>query len=1366
MGATEPRGELARLLRGALNRAGLQVSQLETRSGLKHTTVSQALNGAAVPTEATLRAFAAVRELRLDLTRLLALRTRALSGDGGCPYPGLEAFTADQAGLFFGRTSTVALLVERLDERSRRGGIQVVVGASGAGKTSVLRAGLIPALIGGALDSRWSTTEPVLFTPGAAPVTALQSALRSVLRVAPDGLGDDARRGADGGASPLELADTRPPDQPETGNPDIRATDRAAAPTRGTRPPACVGTGATSHSAPIGHASTGLVVIIDQFEEVFTECAEPTRQREFVAELAALAAPGSGGAPPRALVVIGVRADFYASCLHHPELVAGFDDGPVVVGPMTRAQLVEAITDPARSAKLKLRPELVERLLADLAAAPGHDKTGQDSPAGPEPATGQTDLGTFGPSDAYDAGRLPLLAHALRAAWTQRRRTSSDAPAGGTMTVEGYEATGGIAGAVQRSADRIWNGLDAASRRETRALFLRLVRLGPTAAEDTRHRARYESLTTASHAPDVLATVLEAFTDQRLLTRHRDTVQITHEALLYAWQRLAGWLREDRDGQLQRRLVEDAAADWDQPADGAPVREAAKLYSGSRLESATALAGRLAAGELSPVAAAFLDASSHAAAQVLRNRIRNRRLWRAAAAVVTVIAVLATFFAVQAKFRGDRLATERERTRSTVYAGQAASFAASDPSTAALYRLAAYRAHPDPQTLTALLAAANQPLWTSLDSAAPVRGPAVFSPDGRTLVTGVGSPDTFGAGPIQLWEVPAAGPPRRIGPAFGMNFGEVVFSPDGTTVASLGEGNRPDLWDISDRQRPRRRPVDLRPPPPPGALWSDTPRLAFSPDGRTLAVAYAAVVELWHVADANRPTLRAEVAVAYPENGSSHVPLFSPDGATLVTVEPGGPTILWNVTDPDRPQRRPTQLPEGTGAAPAFRADSRLLATTDHSGRLQLWDTADADRPTPYPFQAAVEGVVTALAFNAADRLAVETADGTDLWDTSQNTGLASLNLHLAAGTGVAFSPDGRTVASALRDSGVGLWHLPAVLPSYSDIGGIAASTADGRTLAVARRNPGTVRLWDLADPEQPQLYGPPLNAFPFVTTLALSSDGRTLAAGGIGLRLWDVSDPRHPVPRPSPDVLTNAIAFSPDGGMLATGDEKIGFKIWDLTSANPQLLLHTPDAHTGNPDALAFSADGRMLAVGGDDGMTVWDVSNSRQPGTCCFVADTSPVTHLAFSPDARFLASSARNTQVELWQLDGAAPQQRELPGSAGPVAFSTNGAMLLTGSLITVTAADILRPPERRTYLWAVSDFTDEPPAHPVTEIRTRYAAMSFGPDHQSVVGANGDGNVRWWIATADLAAARICRYGLPPPRATDVPLPKGLCRPPAA
>ena len=439
-----------------------------------------------------------------------------------CPYPGLAAFGSAQARWFFGRDRLTANLLEQLSDSLAEGGPLMVVAPSGAGKSSLLQAGLLPALTRGALPAAGSRHWPlIVFTPTAHP---MQEAAAQIA----------ATGNAPGGAAASTM--------PEADH--LTAMLRCELATRAEAGPA---------------VAARAVIVVDQFEELFTLCDDEQERREFVDWLWQLAHPGVQE-DTLALVVCGLRADFYAECANYPQLRQSLQASQTLVGPMSQAEVREAILYPAEAAGLDIEPGLVELLLRDLGINPDGSDCAKDSPGD------------------YDAGRLPLLAHALQATWQQRH--------GNMLTVDGYRATGGIRHAIASTAERAFGRLDPAGQREARNLFLRLVEIG-YAGEDIRRPASREDLLRHSRHPEIARAVLDTYTRSRLVTQTRDAVEITHEALIRAWPRLRQWINVDRAGNLIRQDLTKplprgittaarhqrytGAAAWKPPAHGLPT---------------------------------------------------------------------------------------------------------------------------------------------------------------------------------------------------------------------------------------------------------------------------------------------------------------------------------------------------------------------------------------------------------------------------------------------------------------------------------------------------------------------------------------------------------------------------------------------------------------------------------------------------------------------------------------------------------------------------------------------------------------------------------------------------------------------------
>ncbi len=575
--------------------------------------------------------------------------------------------------------------------------------------------------------------------------------------------------------------------------------------------------------------SPRLVLIVDQFEELFTQCTDEQERRAFIHALCAAAGttaaaplPGGGGMPgmlsPRdasALVVIGMRTDFYARSAAYPELVPYLQDCQVLVGPMDHDGLCAAIERPAASAGLIVDAGLVEVLLTDLGLHPH-----LISPLASAQATGkEADSGQVRPTGySYEAGRLPLLAYALQQTWQHRE--------GRRLTVAAYQARGGIDGAVARTAETVYERFDTDGKQAARRLLLRLVSPGEGTA-DTRRRVSVTELTGATelagptNTPQV-ATAQAVLTDliqARLLTADtrtdgKDTVEISHEALLWAWPRLREWLNQDRAGQRIRRDLTDAAHAWQ-----AQGREPSQLFAGTRLAVARAWAASHGQ-DLNPDERAFLSACQQ------RER-RATRLRRAAVTALAVLTLVAAGTAGIAFYSNSRAVSERNQAITNEVFARAAQLQVTDPSLAAQLDLVAHQRDPTQASTSLLLDTANNPLSNPLTGPTGNAWSVAFSPDGHTLAAGSGDDK------IWLWNVTDPAHPSQIGQPLTGPTGavdSVAFSPDGHTLAAGSADDKIWLWNVTDPAQATL--TGERPLTGTGnVVWT----VAFSPDGHTLA---------------------------------------------------------------------------------------------------------------------------------------------------------------------------------------------------------------------------------------------------------------------------------------------------------------------------------------------------------------------------------------------------------------------------------------------------------------------------------------------------------------------------------------------------
>ncbi|MFE5021772.1 hypothetical protein ACFRAO_00195 [Streptomyces sp. NPDC056656] len=1195
-------------------------------------------------------------------------RTAAGAAVRECPYPGLLAFGPEEARWFFGREGLVAELVARLDQRLQTGGLQMVVAPSGAGKSSFLRAGLIPALREAALPGSDLWPQLVL-TPTTDPVKALAAQI-------------SAQTGAEASAVAAELvADPRQ----------------------------CLSTLFLPLQEP-----GRVVVVVDQFEELFTLCTDAAQRRAFIDLLAQLTDPAAGAkSEPAGLVVLGLRADFYPACVDHPQLRAALQDAPLIVGAMTQSQVREAIIYPAQDVGLDIETGLVDLLLHDLGT----------SAASSPPA-----------SSGYEAGRLPLLAHALRALWQQRN--------GATLTVQGYRNVGGIQHTIASAAERVYTGLDEAGKRLSQLVFLRLVKIGD-GTDDARRRVSRAELIDKSADPARPAAVLDAFAQARLVTLHTGTVEITHDALLHCWPRLRGWIDSDRAGQLTHQSLEESAAAWERGH-----RDASLLYRGSRLENAETWDATAPPDELSSTGRAFLTTATRARRRASR--------WRAViGSTLTIISLLATTAAVMAFQQQHEAVRQRDTVIYNQILANADRLHDTDMSLSAQLSLVAHRMRPGEGTKTRLISAANSPLSAALNDLGNSVMAAAYSPDGHTLAVSLGLTDNS---TVQLWNVIEPTHPTLLGQVRASatrSVESLAFSPDGHTLATGSMDESVRLWHITNPAHPTAIGQRLKPQ---GAVWS----VAFSPDGRTLAAAVDAAsgveanarsgVWLWNVSDPADPEKLSRSDVGGPAQSVA----FSHDGRIIAVGrstndEKDYGFQLWNVQNPTRPKPLSTLHGAHTSLVNslAFSPDGHTLATGSDDDTVRLWNITDPSHVSqvtdPKKPLTGHTGPVQAVAFSPDGHiLASASMDrSVRLWDATGTPIGQPLTGHSDAVFALTFSPDGHTLATGSRDQSVRFWSLPA--PTRTDNSSsvrFSLFSSNWHLLATGTDDlDDHLQLWDNSDPARPVPLGHPL---PNAYWAALSPDGRTLATGAVGytVQLWDISDPARPTPRGQPLTQIDGLTFSPDGRTFVTTDSGVGHngvQLWHLSGQGQPVRVGPP--LTGHKDqilSMGFSPDGRTLATGSrDKSIRLWNVADAAQPTPLGqpLTGHTDAVTTVLFSPDGNILATGSADAVVRLWKVSDLAHASR----LGQPMAVQRQGiedlAFSPDGQVLATANDNIVR-------LWDLTDPTKPIPPPQTLASVGGVGSVAFSPDGQTLATHGSEQPTRLWDMNIDHAIGRIC------------------------
>ncbi|MEV1072717.1 nSTAND1 domain-containing NTPase [Micromonospora parva] len=1260
------RSEFGRELTRLRQDAGLTVRDVARATGVPASTLGGYFAGTHLPPlkppellTRILRACGTTDSPMVEQWHQALARARRAPGprpmDAPVPYRGLAHFEAEHAEWFYGRERLVADLVT-WTTKNTRGGLLTVVGASGSGKSSLLRAGLLAALATKPSGQHWQT---LIITPGPRPLHAL--------------------------ATPLATL---------TGRPASALADEL------TTDPAHLRTLMT-HLSPSDHQPRRIAIVVDQFEELFTTCRDDVERKAFVEAIRAAGAlppptvPGSPDATP-VVVALGLRADFYTVALRHPPIAEALQNAQLIVGPMSEAELRNAIVQPARRAGVDVDDALVDMLIHDL-----HLGRKDDHDA------------------AQDIGLLPLLSHALLTTWERSDHNR--------LTVPDYRKTGGIRSAVARTAEEAYLALTPDQQAFARRLFLRLVQVSDEAAETRRYVPHAEVRGLGRDAQHVL----DVFIACRLVTAGADRVTLTHEALLFAWPRLRSWIDADRTGLQTHRQLTVAANTWQELG-----RDPHALYRGSRLSMATEWAADPDHhADLTPPEREFLNASvAHHEAEQRTTRRRSRILRQ----LLTALTVLSIAFAASAAYALQQKRAA-EQQRNLAVARQVATVAdqvrVKDVALGRQLALAAYRIAPVKESRSALLNSYAAPTVTRISGSEGVMQTMAFNADGSLMAAG-GSDKT-----VRLWNVARSGAHTPAGTALTGHTDtiySVAFNPAGNLLASAGGDGTIRVWDVTDPQHvsavgapitdanatiyavafspdgrvlaagsadSRVRLYDMTHPSQPLPMGPSltgfsgyVQSVAFSPDGSLLAAGSAdTTVRLWALRHpttrhtALRAVLRGPTKVVYSV-------VFSPDGRRLAAGSADGSVHLWNVGTPARPLGAGTLTgPSSWVNSVAFSPDNRRVAAGSSDGNLWVWDTATRDtvvlqrHPAPLTVVTFTNGSNSSIAtagadgiarlwqfpgplitsptasvfttsFTAGHTVAVTALDNTgSLWNVTDPRQPAPLTAPIRDLNGpethsgaAALSPDGRILATGDRAGSVRLWnvadpHRPTLLPRHltahtTTIQSLAFS-ADGKLLAVGSSDT-SVSLWSLTQPERPvQLTGNLPGPGNYVLSVALSPDGRVLAAGGADntVQLWDITDPHTPRPLgqavTGPTKYVYAVAFSPNSQLLAVGSADNTVRLYDVT--NPRSPKPLGQALTG-PDnyvySVAFSADGRRLAASAGDGTVwLWDTTDPRQPHPYATItAHDKSAYVVAFDTGSTVLATGSADHTIRLWNID----------------------------------------------------------------------------------------------------------------------------------
>ncbi len=1083
----------------------------------------------------------------------------------GCPYKGLARYEIDDAAVFRGRDRLVGTLVTALVDHR----LLVVSGSSGAGKSSVIRAGLVPALRTGSLpgSSDWA---PVVVTPGPRPVDTLSSL-----------------------------------------------------------------TGANPPSSPV-------VLVCDQLEQLWSAGTHAGERAAFLDTVLGLLADD---VVTRCVLV--VRGDHIGRLAEHPDIAPLLHGALVMVPPLSETELRQVVEEPARAAGLEVEPDLTDVAVRDV--------------------LGRT-------------GALPLLSTALAETWERRRD--------GTLTLAGYLATGGVTGAVARSAETAFASLSEPGALLARRILVRL------AEQDEHGTLRARRLPTAELAlvggdPALTDQVVEVLVARRLLSRDGDHIEVAHEALLASWPRLAAWLADDAVGRAVRRHLAPAAVEW---ADhGRPDDE---LYRGTRLEAAAEWAADPDSGP-TELEREFVEAGvALARAELLAARVRaeaesaGRRRTRRLAIVLAAalaVAVVAAVVAVGFQRTATDRATEARAAETVADANRLAALSSSARALdlSLLLAAAAVRTADTPATRDGLMDALVEHRRATGVRQLGLEGvqETALSRNGRTLMATVGG----GSPRVLVWRPGQPGPPEVLDEEFWPE--SLAVSDDGATLVAVGwhsgrerDGlfaytragdllrfvgagrlhgyplavgvTSPDAVTVLAAGTRRGRAgnygfvteVDLdtgavTPVGPLGHTTADDVFLAasFSDDGDGVVVGGLDGRAAWH-----RDLSSGRV---------TRLALVRRDATSLdfVGLPDGGSAQLWadgTVTRYDADGRAVQELDVHRAAVRDVRVlpGGAAAVTTSDDGQVVLWDIDGQGR---WSFGEALEGhagpVVQAEVSADARSLLTASSDGQVVtWDLTAGAGLGSTYPGL----------EGRYVSNRMEVIDPGrLVVAPTRTLSSRPRGFTESPGADTLSVAAVFLDPRSGEVVDevVVGDTTDSIFGSSVGVSPDDRWVSVSTNYRATILDAETREIVG----RVRIPRAGPGDST----WSPDGEELLVAVESYpgGEPVGSIAVVEPgswEIVRTVPLRIAGTPQVLEWSRDRETLAVGVNFTASVVLFDRQLREQRTIDLGEGGDVFDLSFSPDGRYLAAGSGG-----WRADRPGHPQLGAGARPGPDARRTH-------------------------------------------------------------------------------------------------------------
>ena len=1192
------------------------------------------------------------------------------------PFRSLQSFQSEDAWLFFGREAETQDLLDRLD----RFPVLALLGNSGSGKSSLVRAGLVPALHAGRFSQHGAPVyswRVAVFRPSSAPFDYLAEVL------------------------PKQLAPSLDLKQQAEFIADCRA--RLPLSTDSLRNAIA----ALANVSPDQSAQTHVLLIADQFEEIFTLTQNQQARDRYIDTL--LAAASLDRQVPVHLL-LSLRADFYAHCLDHPQLSKCLERNLSNVPRMPQAKLRESIEKRLQLAGAGAEAGLIDSLLEDSGSEPGD---------------------------------LALLEHALGLLWEKRENATR------TLTNRAYAEIGRLRGALGRHADNVYQSVgDESQRRLTRRIFLELIHLGE-GAQDTRRRVTKSHLYSLA-SPEVIEPILARLVSSRLVSTGREGestfVEVSHEALIREWQSLREWLAQNREELALERRLRQMAEEWE-----ALGQDSGALLQGARLAQAeewlarhpeanlmvqyfveTSVATRAEAQERELAQQKKLRSEAEARAQaekLLREQqgaattaARRSALWLRwfAGAMAALLLVAA----------GSAWVARRQQLveRSHALSAQSANLLARDHSRAVDLALRSWRAARTEEAHLAVARAFPELLATMKHDGAVTH--FTFSPDGKLILS------TSADHTARLWDATD----YHLVATLNGHSADVTyasFSPDGRQIVTASYDHTARIWDTSDGRMlailaghtahvayvaysPHGEQIVTASEDHTARVWNSSDgrllfvldghkdkvyRAAFSPDGRHIVTASEDfTARIWSSADGHLETTLPghKEAVLYVK--------FFPDGERVITTSWDSTARIWNRSD-----GKLLAVLQHSGAVNSAQIspDGRLVLTASDDHTVKVWNSSDGRLLLTLQH----DGPVHHAEFSPDGRHIVSASwDHTaKVWNSADGRLLASIDDHTDVVDEAAFSPDGHRIVTASADHTLRVWSTATdlLLATLGDDAGAIAhvefSSSGDRILTASRGE--TARLWDSSNWVLLRTFK---NSAGF-RQAHFSPDGKRIVTAALDgtAQIWNAANGELLITLKGHMDKVEQAVYSPDGKLIVTASWDHTARIWNSSDGRPLAVLQ---GHSQTIWYAAFSPDSQRIVTASDDRTArVWNARDGTL--VCTLQGHTAAVWRAEFSPDGHSIVTASFDHTARVWDssngrllsiLDGHS----DLVDTAE---FSPDGHTILTASW------------DRTARVWNAAD------GHLLTVLQghtDRIVNAAFSPDGLQIVTAGKDHTARVW------------------------------------